>query len=129
MVVDASDQCTLATRFLRFAQDRSDLMQYVLFSLRNLLETVEFNTRESEYTDAEGCTHESLRRFERTVWTNKLDQEDIAAFKSWLAEHGQDFLQQANVFISARGQSEKEGTTDRPVIGVGMYFYEQDSDS
>lgn len=126
MVVNADGQCTLRLNFLRFSEDQEDLINWILFSLRNLMETVEFNSREIGDESDQEPGELRPNRFERSVWTNRLSPDDSRAFHEWLEHNGQAFLESANAFITERESSNREPLSGEGAVGVGMYFYQQE---
>jgi hypothetical protein len=130
MELDDLDQCRLLPRNFFNSADRDDLMEKVLYSVRNLLETVEFNARSFDQKPSGGRLQSNISpRFERNVWTNKLDQKAAAEFRAWLTEHGQAFLEQADKFIGEREIHEPDQVSSKPILGLGLYYYEQDPSS
>jgi len=130
ITVDQSDRCTLSPGLFLISDDREDLLQSIFFSIRNLLETVDFNLQ--NYIAVQSSSMHQINgypRFERTVWTTKLDDKDNRAFRQWLAVNGQEFLERANRFIGEREQIDVNGVEERKVLGVGMYYYEQDPEN
>ena len=126
VTVDESENCRLQTRFVVHSEQDDDQLKNILFSLRNLLETVEFNSRSEEL----GSPHRSQpqKRFERIVWSNRLTAREIDIFRAWLDVRGQEFLESANAKISSLEPAIDRSQPSRPAVGVGMYFYEQEPD-
>jgi hypothetical protein len=128
MELDDLDQCRLLPRNFFNSADREDLMEKVLYSVRNLLETVEHNARSFDRNSSGGRSQsDTSPRFERNVWTNKLDQKHAAEFRTWLSEHGQAFLEDADKFIGEREIHEADQEGSNPILGLGLYYYEQDA--
>ena len=127
--VNENELCTLRVRFLRFAEDKEDLIHGILFNVRNILETAEYNFRVVTEIGNQEPTEGLSRRFERSVWSNRLSPDGADAFNDWLESHGQAFLEEANGFITAREVHGDDDSSDGRVIGVGMYFYQQDGEN
>ena len=127
MTVGEGDTCRLDPKFFEVSADREDIIQSIFFSIRNLIETAEYNARLfDQKLLVPNADYADIPRFERAVWTKKLDEAAIEEFRSWLSENGQNFLQDANRFIGERESYDPADFDKYPVIGVGLYFYRQD---
>ena len=126
LVIDDDDLCTLKVHFLKFTEEHEDLYDWIFYSVRNLLETSEFNSRNSVAGSGTPEFDAAKNRFERAAWTNKISSKGALEFNKWLENHGQQFLEEASSFLSELEVD--EDATEQQALGVGVYFYYQDRD-
>jgi len=103
-----------------------DFVLNAAFALKNLGETLVHNAG----LVGDGSDKFAIRqgRFERSAWTDRMDDETIARFKRWVRSEGSRFIEIADNWIGENelkaGQDNNK--TKRRTVGVGLYFFEED---
>ena len=72
--------------------------------------------------------NEKHGRFERFAWANHLNAPDMEAFRSWVRAEGAAFVESADHWIGEREiPLDERSSGDSRTIGVGVYYFEDDS--
>jgi Family of unknown function (DUF6502) len=101
-----------------------DFLRNAAFSLRNLALTLVHNASLVESGRSSEEDHQNLRRFERIAWSRRLAPEELKRFQLWVRDHGAEFIQEADRYISEREESSDVSAAEvHPVSGVGVFFF------
>lgn len=105
-----------------------DFIRNVAFTWCNLGTTLAHNVRlltTSEPRNSQEIL--STGRFERSAWTERLRPDRIDTFRTWVREHGAEFIEKADYQI---GKEETPMSSwddeERKTIGVGLYYFEEE---
>lgn len=102
-----------------------DFVLNAAFALKNLGETLVHNAGLA----GDGGDKSSIRqgRFERSAWTDRMDDETIAIFKRWVRSEGTRFIEIADNWIGENEARSGQNDQTRRTVGVGLYFFEEDT--
>ena len=109
-------------RFYQPAELDEDLISGIAFSLANLANTVTYNASVlMSETDAD-------RRFERYAWTEHLPDSELQALCEKVNEGGSRLLEEIDDWLGCHElPREKWSESLRCAIGIGVYFFREDS--
>ena len=114
-------------RYFYSSQFDSDFVKRIAFSLSNLCSTVVHNAELNKDSLLTEQDNDRFGRFERCAWTERMSPEAIEAFRTWVRSEGTRFVERADTWI---GENELQRPDwkdeDRRVVGVGVYYFEED---
>ena len=104
-----------------------DYIRGLAFSLSNLGSTLLYNSTVHQRSDLSHEKKGEIARLERGVWSERLSQEGLARFKTWVDSMAPRFLEEANRVIGESELPQDEWASTPPrAVGVNVFFYEED---
>lgn len=65
---------------------------------------------------------------QRFAWSESLDPAAVPAFRDWSRERATIFIEQMDDWLAehevASRQVSRDGSTDNPIVGIGVFYYE-----
>lgn len=115
-------------RYFYSAQFDTDFIKRIAFSLANLSSTVVHNAELFRHSRISEAENDRLGRFERCAWTEYMPADARDLFRAWVRKQGVEFIEQADEWIG-KNEYQKQGwqASNRRSIGVGVYYFEEDS--
>lgn len=114
----------LEKRFFYPSNFDEDYVNNIMFSMRNLGETVVHNADTVRRLGSAAEIHEQHGRFERYAWSETLSRDSIREFQAWVREEGTRFVERADNWIGEREMRQDSGSSEGPkATGVGVYFF------
>jgi Family of unknown function (DUF6502) len=105
-----------------------DYVRGMAFSYSNLGDTIAHNAnlRQQNHLTREERLQRS--RLQRMVWSEHMDEENNARFKTWIYERAEALLQEADRWIGERELPRKAwDSRSARTIGLGLFYFEEDS--
>jgi hypothetical protein len=126
--VDETPEGLLAVRarWFRPTYFDEDFVRRIAFSLQNLGATIVHNAGMYQRPEFTKRSAAELGRFERLAWSERLDDEKIQLFKTWVQLEGARFIENADHWIGTNELAVDSWTAEGRAVGVGIYFFEED---
>jgi hypothetical protein len=103
-----------------------DFLRNAAFSIGNHAETLFHNALIADSGKVSPQDHQEVGRFERFAWTKRLSGSEIRQFQLWVREKGDEFISDADAYISRLEKASTLATTSAPTVtGVGVYFFRE----
>jgi hypothetical protein len=78
-------------------------------------------------TDITNEKKRELGRLERTVWSERMTDREIAKMKAWVDSAALQFLVEAQELVGkSEVRSTDQGDFAPRAVGVGIYYFEED---
>jgi len=114
-------------RFFFATELDEDLIRVICFSLSNLASTVVHNANVRRDSDASSGVCPEHAYLERVAWTEHISPSATLDFRDWVRKEGSRFIEVADSRI---GQCELPknawADTNQKVVGVGIYYFEEE---
>jgi hypothetical protein len=124
---DSDGLLSVGQQFFYSRQFDEDFVRGLGFSLSSLGSTLVHNAMVHKRTDLPNEQKRELGRLERTVWSEHMNEREIAKLKAWVDEAAPRFLVQADEVIGkSEVRSVDRGAVPLRVVGVGVYYFEED---
>jgi hypothetical protein len=124
---DADGLLSVGQRFFYARQFDEDFVRGLGFSLSSLGSTLVHNATVHKRTDISNERKRELGRLERTIWSERVTDREIAKVKSWVDDSAPRFLVEAQKVIGkSEVRSADRGEAKPHVVGVGVYYFEED---
>ena len=103
-----------------------DFLRNAAFSIKHLGDTLLSNAILVGSGKGTALGHEREGRFERIVWSRRLDEEGVASLQTWVREHGAQFVETTDEYISRLERGEPDfSATSTQVAGMGIFFFRE----
>ena len=124
---DSSGLLSVGQKFFYSRQFDEDFVRGLGFSLSSLGSTLVHNAMIHKRTDLPNERKRELGRLERTVWSEHMNDREIAKLKTWVDEAALRFLVEADQVVGkSEVRSSDRGHVPRRAVGVGVYYFEED---
>ncbi|HEY3495328.1 MAG TPA: DUF6502 family protein, partial [Polyangiaceae bacterium] len=127
LTYDPDGLLSVGQRFFYARQFDEDFVRGLGFSLSSLGSTLVHNATVHKRTDISNENKRELGRIERTVWSERMTDKEIARLKTWVDHAALQFLVEAEELIGkSEVRSTDQGDLAPRVVGVGVYYFEED---
>jgi hypothetical protein len=124
---DSEGLLSVGQKFFYSRQFDEDFVRGLGFSLSSLGSTLVHNATVHKRTDISNERKRELGRLERTVWSERMSEKEIAKLKAWVDEEAPQFLDEADELVGKAEVRSADGLDVPPrVVGVGVYYFEED---
>lgn len=126
IIQDSDGLLSVRQKFFYSRQFDEDFIRGVGFALSSLGSTLVHNAMVHKRTDITNERKRELGRLERTVWSERLSDSEIAKLKAWVDEAAPRFLGEVEELVG-RSEAHQHGR-DSPnrLVGVSVYYFEED---
>jgi len=102
----------------------NDFIRGLGFALSNLGGTLLHN---ATIRNVRARIADTPTRFERSAWTEHLDEGAVTRFREWVDVNGARFVTEANEWIGSNELPKRSWSRSRQrATGVGIYYFEDD---
>jgi hypothetical protein len=123
----AEGRLAVLERWFRPAHFDEDFIHRFAYSLQHLAATIVHNGEVLKSPDFSPELPPKIGRFERYAWTEHFTPLTTQAFKEWVRREGTSFIDRADGWIGENEIPRSEWTDDARSVGVGIYYFEEES--
>ncbi len=127
VVQEEDGKISVCKRYFQPEHLDEDFIRNISLSIKNMATTVVHNASLVAREDYSASLNEAEGRFERFAWSDQLSDSSRSAFRAWVRNEGETFIEKADNWI---GENEVPKSlwkqNESRTIGVGVYFFEED---
>ena len=126
IVQDSDGLLSVRQKFFYSRQFDEDFVRGVGFALSSLGSTLVHNATVHRRTDLTNERKRELGRLERTVWSERMSDAEIAKLKSWVDDAAPRFLGEAEELVGKSEAHPGHRDSRSRLVGVSVYYFEED---
>ncbi len=126
IIQDVDGLLSVSQRFFYSRQFDEDFVRGVGFALSSLGSTLVHNAAVHKRTDITNERKRELGRLERTVWSERMSDAEIAKLKAWVDEAAPRFLGEAEEIVGRSEAQQRDQDASPRLVGVSVYYFEED---
>ncbi len=126
IIQDENGLLSVRQRFFYSRQFDEDFVRGVGFALSSLGSTLVHNAAVHKRTDITNERKRELGRLERTVWSERMSDAQIAKFKAWVDDAAPRFLGEAEEIVGRSEAHQGDRGASSRLVGVSAYYFEED---
>jgi hypothetical protein len=114
-------------RYLLPTKFDDDYIRWIAFTYGHLGDTIVHNANLRQQNALTGEERLQQSRLQRAVWSEHMDEESNARFKTWICNRAEVLLQEADKWIGDRELPRATWTTrSARAVGLGLFYFEED---